>query len=88
MSVPAHSTFCLIEFIDWLPLSTLVLSDDHLSNALSVIDDKIFLPKVDKNDADFIAIVAVDSARRITNADTMLQCKTAAWTYLCFISHR
>ena len=46
MAITTCSTFCFIKFINNLKLALLITSDYHLSNTLTIIDNKIFGRKI------------------------------------------
>ena len=86
MSVASFASFCFIEHFHLNELCLLMAGNDHLGNALAVVDDKIFLGEIDEQNTYFSTVVGINSAWRIEYGNPFFQSKTATRTYLCFIA--
>ena len=84
MSVSTGSALCLIEHLYLLKLSLLMACDDHLCDALAIIDDEWFVGEVDKQHHDLSTVVGIDGARGVEHGESVFERQTAAWTYLSF----
>ena len=88
MSVASIATFCLVEFFDNGEFHLLMTSHNHLSYAFSWIDYEWLLREIDEQCHQFATVICIHCAWSIEHCDAILQCKTAAWTYLCLIAYR
>lgn len=73
MSVAASAALRLVKFLDESEVHLFVASNDHLSYALTIVDDEIFLTEVDKQHPQFATIVSIDGSRRVQDGDTVFQ---------------
>ena len=48
MSVTALATFCLVEHVNLYELTLLMAGNDHLGDAFTVVDNKVFRRQVDE----------------------------------------
>ena len=87
VSEAAAATLGVAEFLHLYDFGLLVAGDDHLGDALAVVDDEVFLREVDEDDAYFAAVVGVDGAGRVEHRDALLQRQSAAGPHLRFVAH-
>jgi hypothetical protein len=71
MSKASCTSLCLGELLYWLPLDDLVSCDDHLGNALSILDHKGFIREIDERNLYLSPIVSIDCPRTIDDSDPM-----------------
>src|SRR5438445_538005 len=64
-SKPSRSTIAVFQFGNKLPLGGFMAGDDHLCDALSVIDHKSFVRKIYQKYFYLAAIIRINSAGRI-----------------------
>ena len=62
--------------------------NNHLCNALTIVDDKILLRQVDQHNTNLATVVGIDGTRSIQHRQTVLQCQSTTWTHLCLITFR
>ena len=86
MPKSACTTFGFVEFFNLNPFGLLVTGNDHLADAFAMLNLEIFGRKVDEDYANFATIVGIDGAGSVENCDSVLQCKTATRTDLCFVT--
>ena len=60
--------------------------DNHLGDALAVVDNEILAAEIDKNNAYFATVVGVDGAGRIEDCDTLFQSQSTAGTHLSLVA--
>ena len=68
--------------------SLLMSGDDHLGDALAVVDDEVILREINKYNAYLAAVVGVDGAGRVEHRDALLQRQAAAGPHLRLIARR
>ena len=88
MTIAASTALRLVEFLDHHEFTLFMARDDHLGNALTVLDNKIFLRKIYQQHSNLTAIVSIDGTRCIQHRDAMLKCQSASRTNLSLISFR
>lgn len=71
-----------------LPFGLLVAGDDHLGNALAVLDEERLVGEIDKDDADLATIVGIDGAGSVEDGDAVLDGKTTAGAHLSLVARR
>lgn len=76
----------LIKLRDQLPLHDLMAGNDHLSDALTVVERKGLLGEIDHKDLQLTTIIRIDSPRAIGQGNTMLQCKSTTRSDLRFVA--
>ena len=76
----------LIKLRDQLPLHDLMAGNDHLSDALAVVERKGLLGEIDHKDLQLTTIIRIDSPRAIGQGNTMLQCKSTTRADLRFVA--
>lgn len=72
MSETSSTALCLIQHLHLNQLGLFVLGNDHLCNALAIVDDERLVGEVDQDDTHFTAIICIDGARRVEHGDTLL----------------
>jgi hypothetical protein len=55
-----------------------------LGDAISTGNQKVLLPVIDEEDADFSAVIGIDGPRGVYHPDTVLKGKARTWAHLCF----
>ena len=60
--------------------------DDHLGDALAVVDDKVLVAEVDEDDADLATVVGIDGAGAVKDSDAFLKRQSAARTHLSLVA--
>ena len=60
--------------------------DDHLGNALAIVDDEVLLRQVDEHHAYLTTVVGIDGSWGVQHRQTMLQSQSTAWAHLCLIA--
>ena len=88
MSVPTFATFRLVKHVHLNELALFMAGNDHLGYALAVVHNEVVLRQIDKQNADFTAIISIDGAWGIQHGDAFLQCQSAARPYLCLVASR
>ncbi len=88
MSKAAGAALGVGELLDLDNLGLLTLGDNHLRDALAVVDDEVFVAEVDEDDAYLAAVVGIDGARTVEDGDALLQRQTAAGTHLRLVARR
>ena len=88
MSVSALASFCGIQLVHEDKFCLLMPRNNHLSNALSVVDDKVFGRHVHEQNTDFTAIIGIYRAGGIKHGDTVFESQTASRTHLSLVSRR
>ena len=86
MSVASRTAFCRIEFFNQQEAGLFVTGNDHLCDALSGFNGKIFLRKVDEQYAHLSPIIGIDGARSVQHRNAPFQCQPAARAYLSLIA--
>ena len=84
MAEAASSASCLIKHLYLFPLCLFVTGNNHLSDALTVLDNKRIRPKIYENNTHLATVVGIYGARSIQYCYTTLQGKSASWTHLSF----
>ena len=82
MTVSTFATFRFVESLNYDEVALFVTGDNHLGDALAVVDDKLLLREVDEQHTHLAAIVGIDGTRTVQNGDTLFQSKSATWTDL------
>ena len=72
------ATVGLIKAVHRQPLGSAVAGNNHLADALTVLNGLWLITQVDKNNTDFAAIVGIDGARGVEHCQSPFQGKTAA----------
>lgn len=88
MTEAAGTSFRFGKYLYGFPFRLLVAGDDHLGDALAVLDEKRLVGEVDKDDADLATIVGIDGAGSVENCDAVLDGKAAARTNLSLVARR
>ena len=65
MSKAAFATLCFIQCLYGKKITLLILGNDHLCYALAILNDKVFLTKINQNNTDFTAIIGIYNANLI-----------------------
>ena len=86
MAVTAFATLCLVKFFDNHEVTLFMTGNHHLGDALTIVDDKVFLRQVDEYHTNLTTIVGINGSWRIQHGKTMLQCQSTTWTYLSLIA--
>ena len=76
----------LIKLRDQLPLHDLMTGNDHLSDALAIVERKGLLGEIDHKDLQLTTIIRIDSPWAIRQGNTMLQCKSTTRADLRFVA--
>ena len=85
----ASAASCVfIKLRDQLPLHDLMTGNDHLSDALAVVERKGLLGEIDHKDLQLTTIIRIDSPRAIGQGNTMLQRKSTTRSDLRFVAFR
>ena len=84
MSEAACATLSLFQNIRLLPLCLFVAGDDHLCDAVAIIDGEGHIGQVDEDDTDLTAVVGIDGAWGVQHRHTMFDGHPAAGTHLRF----
>ena len=86
MAKTTFSSLCFRESFNCLPLYLFVACHNHLRNALAILDYKIGIRKINKNNANLATLVGIDCAGRIKYGDALLQSQAAARSHLSLVS--
>ena len=62
--------------------------NNHLGDALTIVDDEVLLRQVDEYHTYLTTIVGVDGSRCVQHGQSMLQCQSATRAHLCLITLR
>ena len=88
MTEASGTSLRLGKYLYGFPFCLLVAGDDHLGNALAVLDDKRLVREIDKDDAYLATIVGINSAGSIEHSDAVLDGKATARTHLSLVTRR
>ena len=88
MSEASCASFGLGKYLYGFPFCLLVSCNDHLGNALAVLDEKRLVGEIDKDDADLATIVGIDGAGSVEDSDAVLDGKTTAGAHLSLVARR
>ncbi len=88
MTEAASTTLGLVKFVNFFPFSSLILSDYHLGDAVSIINRERLLAMIDKLHTNIPTVVAIYGAWSVITSDAILDGETAARANLRFIAHR
>lgn len=86
MSVTSFAALCLVELFYDDEVALLMTGNDHLCDALAIVDDKIFGREVDEYDAHLSAVVGINGSRSVQHRQSVLQGQSAARTDLCLVT--
>lgn len=86
MTEPASPALGVLKFLNRQPLHSLVTSNDHLTDAFTILDSLWLIAQVGNDDTDLATIVSIDGARRVEHSETALERQTAAWANLALIA--
>ena len=76
------------QFLHLDDFGLLASGNDHLGNALAVVDDEVLIAEVDEDDAYFASVVGVDGAGAVQHGDALLQRQAAAGPRLRLVARR
>src|ERR1700712_2916543 len=76
----------LLYFNHCFPFRPFDLSEDQLRNAIARLNHLFLVRKVDQYHLDLPAVIRIDGARRVKAGNSLLDCKSAPWPYLHFVS--
>ena len=71
MTEAAGTSFRFGKHFHGFPFRLLVAGDDHLGDALAVLDDKRLVGEINKDDADLATIVGIDSTGSVEDCDAV-----------------
>lgn len=77
----------IVERLNLLENGCLMLSNNHLADAVAVVDCERCVGKIDEYGANLATIVGVDGAGRIEDGNSTLGGKSAPWTYLSLVAY-
>lgn len=75
MSVAALAALRLVEHVNLQERSLLMAGNDHLGNALTVVDHKVFCRQVDEQHANLASVVSVNRSRCVKYRDALFKAR-------------
>ena len=78
----------VIDFLDYLEVCVFDFVEDHLGNAVAPLHGKRFFAEIKQDNADDAAVIRIDGAGGIEDADGVMQCETAAGSHLRLVTPR
>lgn len=86
MSIAALTAFSLVELLYHHEVALLMTGDDHLCNALTVVNDEVLGGEVDEYNTYLTPVVSIDSAWGVQYCQSVLQGQPTTGSHLCLIT--
>jgi len=76
----------VVKHLDCMPLDSLVAGNDHLADALTVLDGLWLIAQIGDDNAHLTTVVCIDGAWTVEHSETTLQRQSTARANLAFIA--
>lgn len=88
MTVASFATLCFIEQFHLLKEALLMTRNHHLGNALTILNNEVFLRQIDEYHTYLATIISIDGTWRIEHGDTFLQRQSTTRSDLRLVASR